>query len=217
MEKKTLSVGGAKLDDIIIPHELTSGGIFSDALCYEFIVGMNIVITNHLQKLQTVVVDTAGKNKKSMPGLWKAAIKSVSQWRRKDLIEEIQEWLTRVPHLNDLFRYSYTVILKKYMGFYPRVKEMGIRVPDLPDAMMALLRTFHDEPSVRTGEFLVLPISTRFSITMQHVSLMFLDAIVTLYFPRYSSATSAFARNEPSLRGELPTPANPSSLFGFDQ
>jgi hypothetical protein len=196
-----------RVDDAELKRPLAAGGIFAQyCLCWQFQVAMHKMSIRHLRNLKDLRPDASD---------WPLILDLVKGWDRNDVLSETEDWLTCCSNLQGLFQFTVTKVIECYGGTFPRVREMGVKVPALTDAVLAYIRLLHEDPTVKCGSFLELGADRTMGIVLCHVSTMLLDIMTTLYFPEYSRATSVFARGEAEFYNNTPleTPVSARPLL----
>jgi hypothetical protein len=177
---------------------LSVGGVFNKPLCFDFAVAMNGITRAHLNNLHMIAAGTQDHTQ-----AFNILIDRVRMWKRELLVEETESWLCAVPVLRGLYEYTYHETLRAYASLYPSIKEMGIRMPGLSDFVFCYLVHLYKDPLVKAGEFCEVDHARSLSIVIERTAATISEAIVAMYFPKYASAVSDFARHEPMLNPQV--------------
>jgi hypothetical protein len=177
---------------------LSVGGVFNKPLCFDFAVAMNGITRSHLDNLHKIA--SGAQNHIQALNI---LLDRVRMWKRELLVEETESWLCTVPVLRGLYEYTYHETLRAYGELYPSIKEMGIRMPGLSDFVFCYLVHLYKDPLVKSGEFCQADHARTLAIIIERTAATLSEAIVAMYFPKYASAVSDFARHEPMLNPQV--------------
>lgn len=179
------------------------GGVFNHPLCFNFLLAVHKQSRAHLADIEMLAM--------GRPREMATLLKRVRNWDREMLIKETEVWLAACPNLLGLYQFTVVQTIKAYVELYPSMKAMGVRIPGLTDFIFSFILTLFEDPRVKAGKFTSSDHARTFGIVVERLGSTMAQAVTDIYFPRYSSATSIFAKHEPNMQG-LQTPAGTGAV-----